>query len=347
MSGAGLLSPLLAGVLVLCGAAHAADGASTLARVRAAGVLRCGVDAEEAEYSTTDDHGNRAAFDADLCRAVAIAVLGANARIATASFPDDAAAMAALAGGDVDLVPTLTDDFTHAVGTRIAFTRPVLWDGVGFLVQSASPVTRARQLSGRKICFLAETSVEESARAWFKSGRLSFVPFPFQEEGEMQAAFATGNCGALTGDRTRLAQTREAMGTHDKGARLLPETISNDPLAAAVRDEDWQWVAIVNWVMEALVAAEESGVTQANARLLAAGSAHDADPLRRFLLGGSHEIGSALALDDGWVARVIEATGNYGEIYERDLGGGSAMKLPRGDNRLVRDGGRMVALPPR
>ena len=195
------MSPLLAGVLVLCGAAHAADGASTLARVRAAGVLRCGVDAEEAEYSTTDDHGNRAAFDADLCRAVAIAVLGANARIATASFPDDAAAMAALAGGDVDLVPTLTDDFTHAVGTRIAFTRPVLWDGVGFLVPGASGVVRAGQLSGKKVCFLADTAVEETVRGWFARERLDFVPFPFQEEGEMEAAFSTGNCAAAAGSQ--------------------------------------------------------------------------------------------------------------------------------------------------
>ena len=336
---------LSAGVLVLCGAAHAADGASTLSRVRGAGVVRCGIDVELAEYSTADDHGNRAAFDADLCRAVAVAVLGANAKIASVNFPDDAAAMAALAAGEVDLIPTLTDDFSHAVGTHIAFTRPVLWDGVGFLVPAASVVTRARQLSGRKICFLAETTVEESVRAWFASERLSFVPFPFQEEGEMQAAFATGNCGALAGDRTRLAQTRAAMAAHNKPTRLLPETISKDPLAAAVREGDAQWAALVSWVMEALVEAEERGVTQANAHALSAGAAKDTDPLQRFLLGGSHQIGSGLGLDDGWVARVVEAVGNYGDIYERDLGSGSAMKLPRGENLLGRDGGRMVALP--
>jgi general L-amino acid transport system substrate-binding protein len=117
------------------------------------------------------------------------------------------------------------------------------------------------------------------------------VPFPFQEEGEMQAAFATGNCGALAGERTRLAQTRAALALHNKPTRLLPETISKDPLATAVRDNDAQWSALVNWVMEALVQAEESGVTQANVRGLRAGSAHDTDPLRRFLLGGSHQIG--------------------------------------------------------
>jgi general L-amino acid transport system substrate-binding protein len=184
-------------------------------------------------------------------------------------------------------------------------------------------------------------------RAWFVREHLDFVPFPFQEEGEMQAAFATGNCAALAGDRTRLAQTRASMALHGKSTRLLPECISKDPLAAAVRDDDPQWMAIVNWVMEALVQAEESGVTQANARQLSMHAAEENDPLLRFLLGGSHQMGSALGLDNDWVARVIEATGNYGEIYERDLGSGSAMKLPRGDNRLSRDGGLIVALPPK
>jgi general L-amino acid transport system substrate-binding protein len=200
-------------------------------------------------------------------------------------------------------------------------------------------------LTGKKICFLAETTVEESVRAWFTRERLNFVPFPFQEEGEMQAAFATGNCAALAGDRTRLAQTHAAMASHGKPTRLLPETISKDPLAAAVRDNDAQWITIVNWVMEALVQAEESGVTQANARPLAKQAAEEKDPLRRFLLGGSRQIGTALGLNNDWVAQVIESTGNYGEIYDRDLGAKSPMNLPRGENNLSSHGGLMLALP--
>ncbi|HXR40688.1 MAG TPA: transporter substrate-binding domain-containing protein [Terracidiphilus sp.] len=332
-------------LLVASTAALASD--PTLAHIRAANVLRCGIDAEQAEYSTSDNHGNRAVFDADLCRAVAVAVLGKNAQVAAKQYPDDDAAMAALTAGEVDLVPTLTDDFSHAAGTHIAFTRPVLWDGVGFLIPAASPVTRARQLSGKKVCFLAETAVEESVRSWFAREHLDFVPFPFQEEGEMQAALATGNCAALAGDRTRLAQTRAALALRGKRTRLVPETISKDPLAAAVRDNDPEWQTIVNWVMEALVQSEELGVTQANVRALQGRAAQDSEPLGRFLLGGSHQIGSALGLDDDWVARMIEATGNYGEIYQRDLGSGSPMKLPRGDNKLYRNGGAMLALPPR
>jgi general L-amino acid transport system substrate-binding protein len=342
-----IITALLASLVHAALVAQGPNPSTTLARIRAANVLHCGVDIEEAEYSTSDDHGNRAAFDADLCRAVAVAVLGSKAQIAITNYPDDAAAMSALQAGQVDLIPTLTDDFTHQAGTHLTFTRPVLWDGVGFLTLAATPTTHARDLTGKKICFLAETTVEESLRAWFAREHLDFVPFPFQEEGEMQAAFATSNCGALAGDRTRLAQTRAAMATHAKPTHLLPETISNDPLAAAIRDNDQQWFSIVNWVMESLIQAEESGVTQANAHQLAAHAADDNDPQRRFMLGGSHQIGAALGLDNDWAARVIEATGNYGEIYDRDLGVKSPMNLPRGENKLSSNGGLMIALPPK
>ena len=316
---------------------------TTLSSVRAAGALRCGIDQEQAEYSTTDDHGSRAAFDADLCLAVAVAALGKNAKVKATYYPDDRAAMKGLSAGEVDMVATLTDDFNHVVGTHLELTRPVLWDGVGFLVPGTSHAKRVRELSGKKICFLAETATEESVRAWFFREHLEFVPFPFQEEGEMEAAFATGNCGALAGDGTRLAETRAALAQHGKQARLLPETISKDPLAAAVREDDRQWAALVNWVIEALVQAEESGVTRANVQSMRGRA--DRDPVLRFLLGASREIGPALDLDDDWVARVIEATGNYGEIYERDLGSGSPLKLPRGENNLRLHGGAMSALP--
>jgi general L-amino acid transport system substrate-binding protein len=333
----------LALLIAAAGAACAQKASPTLVRVRATGVLRCAIDLEEAEYTNSDDHGKREAFDADLCRAVAVAVLGTNGRLQAMHYPDDRASMQGLRAGEVEIVASLPDDFTHAVGTHLEFTRPVLWDGIGFLTPAGSTVKQARQLSGRKICLLAETAVEENVRAWFTREHLEFVSFPFQEEGEMRAAFATGNCGALAGERTRLAETRAALLLHGKRARLLAETITSDPLAAAVRDDDPQWATLVNWVMEALIQAEASGLTRANARLMRARATDD--PTLRFLLGASREIGPALGLDDDWAARVIEATGNYGEIYERDLGEASAMKLPRGENNLRRRNGALEALP--
>ncbi len=345
-AGFAVLVCAMAGGVALAGGFQAKED-STLARVRAAGVLACGIDQEEPEYSTGDDHGSREAFDKDLCEAVALAVLGGGARVKVVEYPDDLASMEALHMGAVDMVPTLTDDFTHSAGTHLDLTRPVLWDGVGFLVPGAGPVMHSRQLSGKKICFIAETETEESVRLWFVHEHLDFDPFPFQEEGEMEAAFAAGNCDALAGDRTRLAGTQALLEEHGRLARLLPEIISKDPLAAAVRDDDPQWMAIVAWVMEALVQAEESGLTQANVASMRGrtAKADGSDTVLWFLLGRSHQVGSELGLNDDWVARVIGATGNYGEIYERDLGQGSALNLPRGENRLVEHGGLMIALP--
>ena len=329
--------------LIAFGMARTEDASPTLARVRATGELRCSIDAEQAEYSTADDHGNRQAFDADLCRAVAVAVLGSNAKPLIKQYPDDRAAFDGLAAGEVEIVATLSDDFTHQVGTHLRFTSPLLWDGVGFLVPVQGKTVRARQLTGGKICFLAETAVEQSVRAWFAHEHLEFVPFPFQEEDEMQAAFATGNCAALAGERTHLAETRAEFTRRGRPARLLPEIISRDPLATAVREDDPQWAALVNWVMNALIQAEESGVTQANVKAMRTRA--DSDPVLRFLLGGSHQVGRALGLDDDWVVRVITATGNYGEIYARDLGLGSPLRLPRGENNLRAHGGAMRSLP--
>jgi general L-amino acid transport system substrate-binding protein len=333
----------LALALLLAGNVARAANTGTLSSVRAAGVLRCGIDQAQAEYSTSDDHGSREAFDFDLCRAVAVAVLGKNAQIRVTHYPDDRTAMQGLSANEVDLAATLSDDFTHTVEMHLQFTRPLLWDGVGFLVFGKNAIANARQLTGKKICFLAETNTEESVRAWFAREHLNFVPFPFQEEGEMEAAFATGNCAALAGDATRLAQTRAALAAHGKLSRLLSDRISKDPLATAVCDDDPQWALLVTWVMEALVQAEENGVNQSNAQTLQAHSAND--PVLRFLLGASRQIGPALGLEDDWVVRVIEATGNYGEIYERDLGSLSPLKLPRGENNLRQHGGEITALP--
>ena len=155
------------------------------------------------------------------------------------------------------------------------------------------------------------------------------------------------NVGALAGERTRLAQTRAALLKHGEQTRLLAESISNDPLAGAVRDNDRQWFQIVSWVYESLIAAEQYGITRGNAAALAGHAAEDVDPRRRFLLGGSHQIGVAIGLDDNWVARVIAGTGNYGEIFERDMGDESPLKLPRGANNEYQRGGVMVPLPPR
>jgi general L-amino acid transport system substrate-binding protein len=354
--------------------------AQTLARIRQSKALRCGINIETPEYSSSDDHGPRAAFDADLCRAVAVAILGSEARVITTEYPDDVAAMAALRAGKVDLLPTLTLDLTHASRTDLSFSPPVLYDGVGLLVPVSEHRSQPSDVSDKKICFLAETEVEVALRAWFLKQNLKFLPFPFQEEGEMEAAFVSGNCSALVGDLTRLVSTRQGFGSLASRYTLLsdagsaaPLVLSEDPLAAASRSNDPTFANIVRWTLEVLLQAEAHGLTQQfvasqaasssrspfsssprtlpllSSRSEAEGSASsttiNSDPTVRILTGQTHEIGQRLGLKNDWAAQVLAAVGNYGEIYERDLGAHSPLNLPRAQNRLVGEGGLQFPLP--
>jgi general L-amino acid transport system substrate-binding protein len=357
--------------------------AQTLAHIRQTKVLRCGINLETPEYSTSDDHGPRQAFDADFCRAVAIAILGPNARVAVTTYPDDVAAMAALRADAVDLLPTLTLDLTHASSPGLAFSPPILYDGVGLLVPLSARLTHASQLSNKKICFLSETEVEVSLRDWFLQQHMKFLPFPFQEEGEMEAAFITGNCSALAGDRTRLVTTRQAFGPLATRYALLPGQLSDDPLAAASRADDPAFATIVRWTLEVLLQAEAHALTQQSiadqpslssrtsalsssstvpllsspsaqslsSRSAAEGSASlttssaNPDPTVRILTGQTREIGSRLGLDDAWATQVIAAVGNYGQLYDRTLGPQSPLDLPRAQNRLTTHGGLLFPIP--
>jgi general L-amino acid transport system substrate-binding protein len=302
----------------------------TAASVRKAGVLTCGIDQSEAEYSMSDDHGSRVAFDQDLCRAVAIAILGPHAPIALKGYPDNDTALKALKSGEVDLVASVSDDFSHNTVPGIGLTRPVLFDGQGFLVPRASGIVHAAGLDQKKICFLDETETELNLHAWFARHRLGFVPFPFQEQGEMEAAFVTGNCAALSGDLTRLANARAAFGPRAPEYLLLPETIAPDPLAMAYRNEDPAFGATLNTAIDVLLEAEEIGVTAGRVEAMKSSQ----EPATRRLLGMTHELAQPMGLEEGWTANVLKELGNYGEIFARDLGEGSPLKLPRGENAL-------------
>lgn len=327
-------------LVVLLVLAAAAEG-QTLERVKAASALVCGINAEEGDYSRTDDHGRREAFDRDICKAVAVAVLGARAKTVVKAYPDDGTALAALRAGEVDLLPSLTMDFTHATERGIGLSGVVLWDGVGFMVPVASGVKRPEELAGKKVCLLAETEVEDVVSAWFRRKGLKGNPFPFQEEGEMEAAFVTGGCAAIAGDLTRLASTRIGFGEIAGKFRVLPGAISKDPLAAAYLRSDETFGRVVDWVVQVLIGAEEMGVTQVRP----VGKDEEWDMVERRLAGKTHELGARLGLADSWAVRVVKAVGNYGELYERDLGARSEMGLERGWNQLAGDGGLMVGLP--
>jgi general L-amino acid transport system substrate-binding protein len=313
----------IAVLALLLAAAHAQS--PTVAAIRKAGFLICGIDQSEPEYSMTDEHGSRVAFDRDLCEAVAVAIFGEPHRSQIKGFPDEDTALTALHGGEVDVVPTVSDDFTHGTLPGIRLSRPILFDWKGFLVRHG---LQARQLSGRRVCFLTETETEVSLRAWFAARHLDFVPFPFQEEGEMDAAFVTGNCAAIAGDATRLANTRAAFGRQASGYAILREVLEPDPLASAVRSDDEAFGNIVDWTYELLLLAEEQRVTAASVSRLKPG----VDPRKDQLLDAAHALGGPLGLHDLWTVPVLRHVGNYGEIYRRNLG--QPLDLPRLPNGL-------------
>jgi general L-amino acid transport system substrate-binding protein len=319
----------------------AAHAGTTLDKIRAAGSLPCGINTEEPEYSTQDAHGNHAAFDLDICKAVAVAVLGANAKFTVLPFRDEQDALQALKSGQIALLATGSPVLLNAAKTGFGFASPVFYDYQGFLVNKTMGIASPKDLAGKKTCFLGGTEIENQLESYMAREKMKWLPFPFQEEGEMEAAFITNNCAAITADVSQLAYERIAFKGLARNFEILPEVIAKDPLAPTYRLDDPQWATIVNWTVAALVQAEESGVTQANLPEMKKSD----DVMVRRLLGTQRGYGQYVGLDDAWAARVIEAVGNYGEIFERDLGSGSKLKLARGPNNLWTHGGLMYAAP--
>ena len=315
----------------------------TLDKIKAAGTLACGINTELPEYSTQDAHGNHVAFDQDICKAVAVAVLGANAKFTIVPFQDEQDALKALKSGAIALLATGSPNFINIANTGLGFARPIFYDYQGFLVNKTMGIASPKDLTGKKVCFLGGTEIEIQLQGYMQRENIKWLPFLFQEEGEMEAAFVTKNCAAVTADVSQLAYERIAFKSKARNFEILADVIAKDPLAPTYRVDDPQWATIVNWIVEALIQAEESGVTQANLTEMKKSD----DPVIRRLLGVQRGYGQFIGLDDAWAARVIEAVGNYGEMFERDLGSRSDMKLPRGPNNLWTQGGLMYALPMR
>jgi len=318
-----------------------AQAGATVERIKAAGSLPCGSNIEEPEYSIQDAHGSHADLDMDICKALAVAALGPNAKFSVVPFRDEQDALKALKSGEIALLATGSPNLVNTANIGFGFARPVFYDYQGFLVNRTMGISSPKDLAGKKICFLGGTEIEAQLEGYMMREKIKWLPFAFSEEGEMEAALVTRNCAAISADVSQLSYERIAFKNMARNFEILPDVIAKDPLAPTYRLDDPQWAAIVNWTVEALIQAEESGVTQAK---LAEMKKSD-DPVIRRLLGIQRGYGQFIGLDDAWAARVIEAVGNYGEIFERDLGSGSVRKLARGPNNLWTQGGLMYALP--
>ena len=314
-----------------------------LDRVRQAKTLNCGVAKEEEDYSRSEDHGNRAALDIDFCQAVTVAVLGPGTQLVVKNFPDEPAANAALMEGDIYLLASGSPTVANTA-RGLAYTRPIFFDGQGFLLPKNKTVHTPLDLAGKKVCFLTASDAEAGLHSYAVAHGVTYVWYPFSEAGEMEAAFFTGNCDAITSDVSSLANIRGIEGTRLTDYTVLPQLIRQDPLAA-VTFGDAVFASLVNWTLNALIEAEQLGITQANVHRQLSSPALDARPELQQFLGQRYGIGSLLGLEPHWTADVVQAVGNYGEIFDRDLGDKSSLHLERGENRLWTSGGLQFALP--
>jgi general L-amino acid transport system substrate-binding protein len=314
----------------------------TLDLVRANGAVRCGVSGDLLGFSLQDEAGRWQGFVVDFCRAVAAAALGQADKVAFVAVTA-ASRFPVLLAGKIDLLMRHTTySFEREAALGVEFAGIYYYDGQGFMVPRNSGKRQIADLNGATICLGKRTTHELNLADYFLQRGWTYKPLAVETLPEMKAALSGGQCQALSSDFSQLAAIRMMAPGGDQKYDILPEIISKEPLGPVVRRGDEEWLTLIKWVHYALIEAEERGVTQANVRALQDTSTDLG--LHRFLASeGLPE--KALGLKPGWVVRVIEAVGNYGELYERHLGSQSGLKLERGLNRLWTQGGLLYAPP--
>jgi general L-amino acid transport system substrate-binding protein len=334
------LAAVCAAAATLC-AAPAIAG-KTLDAVKQRGTVKCGVTNGVAGFSAPDTQGQWSGLDVDICRAIAAAVLGDAKKVEFVPL-NSQQRFSALQAGEIDILARNTTwNLTRDASLGFHFTTINYYDGQGFLVPKKIKVTSAKQLKNATICTQAGTTNEKNVADYFRAQNIPVKTVVFESYEASFKAFFAGRCQAFTTDVSGLAGLRNKEAPNPDDYLILPELISKAPLAPVVRRGDDEWFAIAKWVPNALIEAEEAGVTQANVDALKAGSK---DPVQQRLTGAGDDLGKLLGLDKDWSYRAIKAVGNHGEMFERNVGANSVLKLPRGANNLWNKGGLLYALP--
>jgi len=335
------MKAVIAAAALVLGLAASTAQAATLDDVKARGTLNCGVNPNLAGFGAKGADGSYAGFDVDFCRAVASAALGDPAKVTYVPL-NAQERFDALKAGKVDVLArntTWTMDRETAMPLR--FPGISYYDGQGFIVKKLLGVTSALQLSGASICFQTGTTTESNVEDFFREKEMTFVPVRFDKLDDLVAAFDAGKCDTFTTDMSALYAVRLRLKDPD-AAMVLQDVISKEPLGPAIRQGDEQWLNIVRWTLYALVNAEELGITAANVDDEKTKSKNAA--VRR-LLGVEGTDGASMGLDADWAARTIKAVGNYGEIFDRNLGPNTPLAINRGINALWNKGGLLYAPP--
>ena len=315
--------------------------ADTLDDVKARDQLNCGVNTGLIGFAAPDANGNWTGFDVALCRAVAAAVLGDASKVRYVPTASEHR-FDTLAEGQIDLlVRNSTWSFSRDTDLQLDFVGVNYYDGQGFMVRKELGVTSAKELEGVSICVQAGSTTELNLADYFRANNMTYDAVSITSNAEGEQQYTAGACDAYTTDASALAATRAAFADPDNHI-ILPEIISKEPLGPVVRHGDNDWADIVRWTLQALIAAEEYGVTSKNIEELTK-SSQNPEVLR--LLGVSDDLGAMIGLDAEWARRAILAGGNYGEIFAANIGEQTPIGLARGLNAQWTQGGLLYALP--
>ncbi|MDG1377603.1 MAG: amino acid ABC transporter substrate-binding protein [Yoonia sp.] len=330
------------GALTVAGLVAGVASAATLDDVKARGAMNCGVTTGLVGFAAPDANGVWEGFDVSVCRAVAAAVFGNGDAVEFVPTTGETR-FTALASGEIDLLARNTTwTFSRDTDLKFDFVGVNYYDGQGFMVPKALGVSSAKDLDGATVCIQTGTTTELNLADYFRINNISYQPVPIQTNAEAQQQYLAGACDVYTTDASGLAATRatfEAPGDHI----LLPEIISKEPLGPLVRHGDNDWGDIAMWTLNALISAEELGITSANVAELSAAPTDNPEINR--LLGTEGDLGAMIGLSADWARNAIAAGGNYGEIFEKNIGEATPIGLARGLNAQWTDGGLLYSPP--
>jgi general L-amino acid transport system substrate-binding protein len=328
-------------VFGLFAASWSAATAGTLDTVKQRGTLVCGVSAGFAGFSAPDSQGNYRGLDVDYCRALAAGVLGDATKVRYVALTAQNR-FTALQSGEIDvLYRNSTQTYLRGVTLGLRQGPVNFYDGQGFVVKKDAGVTDLKGLNGATVCVAQGTTHEVTLGDYGRANGIEWKPLVFDRIDTMYQTFFGGRCDAMTQDASALAGAVATAAPNAADYVVLPTTISKEPLGPFTRNGDEVWSDIITWLHYGLVEAEELGITAANADEMA----KSATPAIQRLLGASGDLGSRLGLDNKWMVLAIKAGGNYGEIFERNVGKASPLKLDRGLNAAWSKGGLMYAIP--
>lgn len=314
----------------------------TLKDVKKRGELNCIINTGLIGFAAPSASGQWRGFDVDHCRAVAAAVTGSAKKVKFVNATGKTRFTLLNSGeGDV-LFRNTTETMSRDADLKLSFLPVTYYDGAGFLTRKSLGVKSAKDLGGASICIQTGTTTELNLSDFFRKNGITYEPVPIETNEEARTNYLAGRCDAYITDASGLAATRATF-DKPKDHVILPEIISKEPLGGAVRHGDDAWFDTVKWVVNALIIAEELGVTRANVKQLA--SAPGDNPSINRLLGTEGDFGAMIGLDPKWAMRAIRAVGNYGEIFDRHLGPDTLIGLNRGLNALWTDGGILYAAP--